>query len=142
MVGRSSLPCFSPLTKLLLKNKKTLRLSPKGIFFPPFASACTQQDDFRPMCGREAGVEVLGRRVLEAVQGFLGKGGFPLSGAAVVVAGNHVLFQTHFLSCLCDCLKHLRDPASSSTRTSALSPTVLWRNQTVPWAHAFNNSSN
>lgn len=99
MVGRSSLPCFSPLTKLLLKNKKILWLFPKGFFFfSHFASACMQQDDFRPMCGREVGVEVLGRRVLEAVQGFLGKGGFPLSGAAVVVTGNHVLFQAHFLS--------------------------------------------
>lgn len=43
------------------------------------------------------GAEVLGRSVPEAVQGLLGKGGFPLRGAATVwpaavVAGSHVLF--------------------------------------------------
>lgn len=43
------------------------------------------------------GVEILGRRALEAMQGFLGKGGFPLHGAATVwsaavVAGSHALF--------------------------------------------------
>lgn len=119
------------------RTKKSRGCPQRVVFFFPFASACMQQDDFRPMCGREAGVEVLGRRALEAVQGFLGKGGFPLSGAAVVVTGNHVLFRAHFLSCLCDRPRHLRDPASSSTCTSPLSPAVLWRNQTAPWAHAF-----
>lgn len=119
------------------RTKKSRGCPQRVFFFFPFASACMQQDDFRPMCGREAGVEVLGRRALEAVQGFLGKGGFPLSGAAVVVTGNHVLFRAHFLSCLCDRPRHLRDPASSSTCTSPLSPAVLWRNQTAPWAHAF-----
>lgn len=43
------------------------------------------------------GAEVLGRRVPEAMQGFLGKAGFPLHGAATVwsaavVTGSHVLF--------------------------------------------------
>jgi len=51
------------------------------------------------------GAEVLGRRALEAMQGFLGKGGFPLHGAATVwsaavVTGSHVLFRARFLSCL------------------------------------------
>lgn len=130
----------SPPSQSCSSRTKKSRGCPQRVFFFfffPFASACMQQDDFRPMCGREAGVEVLGRRALEAVQGFLGKGGFPLSGAAVVVTGNHVLFRAHFLSCLCDRPRHLRDPASSSTCTSPLSPAVLWRNQTAPWAHAF-----
>jgi len=39
------------------------------------------------------------------MQGFLGKGGFPLHGAATVwsaavVTGSHVLFRARFLSCL------------------------------------------
>lgn len=47
----------------------------------------------------------MGIRALEARQGFLGKGGFPLSGAATVwsaavVTGSRVLFRAHFLSCL------------------------------------------
>lgn len=42
-------------------------------------------------------MDVLGRRALEAMQGFLGKGGFPLHGAATVwsaavVTGSRVIF--------------------------------------------------
>lgn len=42
-------------------------------------------------------MEVLSRRALKEMQGFLGKGGFPLDGAvtvwsAAVVTGSHVLF--------------------------------------------------
>lgn len=41
---------------------------------------------FRPRRGKGTGAEVLGRRVPEAMRGFLSKGGFPLRGAATVWA--------------------------------------------------------
>ena len=55
------------------------------------------EDKFTPQRGRGMGAEVLGRRALEAMQGFLGKGGFPLHGtatvwSAAVVTGSRVLF--------------------------------------------------
>lgn len=55
------------------------------------------EDKFRPRQRRGTGAEVSGRRALEAMQGFLGKGGFPLHGAATVwsaavVTGSRVLF--------------------------------------------------
>lgn len=91
---------FSPsLAELLLRKEAILWLSPKGgwLFFPlPVPDECLE-DKFGPQQGRGTGVEVLGRRVLTAMQGFLGKGGFLLHGAAtvwsaVVITGSHVLF--------------------------------------------------
>lgn len=69
-----------------------------GVFFLPLpvCDGCLE-DKFRPQRERGTGAEVLGRRALEAMQGFLGKGGFPLHGAATVwsaavVTGSRVLF--------------------------------------------------
>lgn len=72
--------------------------APKGCVFLPLP-VCDRhlEGKFRPQRGRGTGVEVWGRRALEAMQGFLGKGGFPLRGAATVwsdavITGSHVLF--------------------------------------------------
>lgn len=62
----------------------------------PIYEGCLE-DKFGPQQGRGTGAEVLSRRALEAMQGFLGKGGFPLDGAVTVwsdavVTGSRVLF--------------------------------------------------
>lgn len=80
------------------RDRKNPVAAHKGwVFLPlPVCDGCLE-DKFRSQRERGTRVEILGRRELEAMQGFLGKGGFPLHGAAtvwsaVVVAGSHALF--------------------------------------------------
>lgn len=72
--------------------------APKGCVFLPLPGCDGHlEGKFRPQRGRGTGVEVQGKTALEAVQGLLGKGGFPLRVAATVwsaagVTGSHALF--------------------------------------------------
>lgn len=101
LVGRSTpqSPGTSLPPSLSCSSRKKKSCScPEEVFFLPLPvyDGCLE-DKFRPQQGRGTGAEVLSRRVLEAMQGFLGKGGFPLDGAAtvwsaVVVTGSRVLF--------------------------------------------------